>query len=56
MYDFSPKATKKDESLNSYVRGGKFIGRGGAPAEPLCKRPNHSQAPLGVVDYAAWLL
>ena len=34
----------------SPVRGGKFIGRGGAPAEPLCYENQSIQAPLGASE------
>ena len=50
----SPKGKRKARSnlreafilAGSPARGGKFIGRGGAPAEPLCwRRPHHSSKP-----------
>ena len=34
----------------SPVRGGKFIGRGGAPADPLCYENQSIQAPLGASE------
>ena len=34
----------------SPARGGKFIGRGGAPAQPLCSARPSVQAPLGAAE------